>query len=157
MGSSLTGSQLHAPRRKRKEDRWGPQCSSAVSCPPRPHDVILIASGKVGCGAATNRTGTDTHLDTQTTNAYKEADKGGSSVTSSPVHSSHSTKQLPSQSSWARPPNILKERKWVFWEKLSGGGEFTPSRLYLTPPPAKKKKNLLLLLPPMVIVNIHEP
>lgn len=74
----------------------------------------------------------------------KEADKGGSSVTSSPVHSSHSTKQLLSQSSRARPPNNLKKRKWVFLEELSGGGEFTLSRLYLTPPPAKKNKKTFL-------------
>lgn len=138
MGSSLTVvptcSQLCAAKRKRKED------------------VIVIASGKVGRSAATKRTGAGTNLDTQTAN--KEADKGGSSVTSSPVHSSHSTKQLPSQSSWACPPNNLKERKWVFLEELSRGGEFTPKLPYLTPPPAKK--TVPLLLPLMVIVNIHE-
>lgn len=61
-------SQLREQIRKRKEYRWGPQCSSAVSFLGVvflffPCDVIVIASGKIGGIAATKLAAPN--LDTQ--------------------------------------------------------------------------------------------
>lgn len=109
-----------------------------------PRDVILIASGKVAVGHRAHRHRRHPPGRADNERVQRGRQKAGALSHSSPVHSSHSTKQLPSQSSGApgaRPPNNLKERKWVFLEGVErGGGEFTPSRLYLTPPPSGGKK-----------------